>query len=363
MNLKTNPFSIKMSLMKGFKPTTITMCCELTSSVDIESLSKIIPVKILYDATGEKIEVNTLSKVDNKIKFYGTNGIIISCCYEDTFKGVRKGGKQLHKVVGLDLQINNKNINIKISSKKLQLTGAASKDGGANAFEKMCAVINQLQTKINSFKKYKKENLNIIKNIILFNYSFSKTKDFDTHFDKLILPILENENHHLSREEKEGIIDKYNTKYLDHIEYFKTYSLSPEEDEHSLSEILRIFLGGTKIVESEKRSLSLKGIRVINLLAMNKIEAEDKIPILHVIDAFSEKFPMMNRGVEEANRFHLKVPFTSGGKTFFHKFNFFATGTIRQHSPIDEKEARQIHSEIVEIIGKVLKKWDINVKS
>ncbi len=352
--------------MKFFRITTMTMCCEITYSLDVESLSKIVPLKIIRDEDGNQLKIDTTEKKD-KIGFYGANNVIISCGYENKYKGVRRGKKQLHKVIGIDLQIGNKNINMKISSKNFQLTGASSKDNGIAAFEKICSLANRLQSKINYFRKFSERKLSTLRNIILFNYTFKETGDLDSCFEKYIVPICNKKELEKSITEKEKlkIIENYNTRYSDVIDYFEIYTSSPEEDVHSIGEILRVFFSGTRIVEGE-RSLGCKGVRIINLLAMNKIECSRKIPILHVISALANKFPMMNRGVEEAGRFHIKSPFvpsngTEKNKTLFHKFNFFATGTIRQHSPSDEKEAYQVQSEIMEIVREVLNEWKIEI--
>lgn len=70
-----------------------------------------------------------------KILFFGTNGIIVSVRFENLSRGVRIGNAQLRNTVAVDLQMDDKNIHIKISKKKMQMSGILSEEMGLRAFE------------------------------------------------------------------------------------------------------------------------------------------------------------------------------------------------------------------------------------
>lgn len=142
---------------KDFNPSTVTMVSNFSMSINPLDLANYLPVVHLFDKkTGERLKLVSGSR--NSIKYYGIECIIISVCYKKIRRGMRTGA--MNNMVSVDLQYNNKNIHIKISSTTLTSVGTSDFEFGNNVFKIMTNHINMLNRNIKYIRNTDKEILN-----------------------------------------------------------------------------------------------------------------------------------------------------------------------------------------------------------
>src|SRR5437868_5497725 len=124
------------------KASTLTMTTPLNGVVDIDTLFRLLPITYPKTLSGGPIQI---PKSRGKIPFFGLEGIIISARYAKKSRGARVGGGFMSNVISVDLQTGQKNIHLKVSGSKLQLTGALSEEMGDRAFSTMCWHVNSVQ--------------------------------------------------------------------------------------------------------------------------------------------------------------------------------------------------------------------------
>jgi hypothetical protein len=129
------------------KASTITMTCDLSTTVNIELVFNLI--SILHPRNPDESRFIHPKNVRSKIPFFGIENAIVSAKYKGVSKGIRSGqNHMMNNVVSLDLNCMDKNINLKLARSKIQLTGATSYEMGEHAFNVLCAHINMIQTNL-----------------------------------------------------------------------------------------------------------------------------------------------------------------------------------------------------------------------
>ena len=137
--------------------STITMVSRISTVVNIELAYHFLSVMHPRNTDGSRF-IHPKSTRD-KIPFFGVNGAIVCLKYKGKIRGIRQNESQMNNVVSVDLQIHNKNVNIKLAKTNLQLTGASSEQMGNDAFSYICGHINMVQTHLNYAKSLNKETL------------------------------------------------------------------------------------------------------------------------------------------------------------------------------------------------------------
>jgi 2C-methyl-D-erythritol 2,4-cyclodiphosphate synthase len=112
--------------------STITMTATLTSSINIKSVFEILPIVHPRNPDGTKFMHPKNTR--EKIPYFGVENIIVCVKYINKIRGIRQNKKHMNNVISVDLQVYNKNINLKLAKNNLQLTGATSDVMGRNSF-------------------------------------------------------------------------------------------------------------------------------------------------------------------------------------------------------------------------------------
>lgn len=113
-----------------FRAVNIVMATHLSSVLDLRSIYTLL--------TTVAVDFTLQSKKDGgsrqKVPYFGMERVILSVRFGNQSRGIRKEGGQLRNVVSVDLQYAQKNIHLKISRTKIQLTGALTEEMGVGAF-------------------------------------------------------------------------------------------------------------------------------------------------------------------------------------------------------------------------------------
>jgi hypothetical protein len=125
------------------KASTITMTTSLNISVNIELAYDLFSV--LYPRNSDGSRFVHPKNIRNKIPYFGIPNSIICVKYKGKIRGIRQNEGQMNNVVSIDLQVCDKNINLKLAKTKIQLTGATTHEMGAHAFSVLCAHVNMIQ--------------------------------------------------------------------------------------------------------------------------------------------------------------------------------------------------------------------------
>jgi hypothetical protein len=139
---------IYMATLPTPKASTMTMTCDLSTTVNIELVFNL--VSILHPRNPDETRFIHPKNVRSKIPFFGIENAIVSAKYKGISKGIRSGqNHMMNNVVSLDLSCMNKNINLKLAKTKIQLTGATSAEMGEHAFNVICQHIDMIQNNLN----------------------------------------------------------------------------------------------------------------------------------------------------------------------------------------------------------------------
>jgi hypothetical protein len=316
------------------KPNSITLVCGLEGQINILNSYAYLPVSRLYDKKGDVIVYETIKddgkKKRLKMPFFGYNNIIVTCRMSNMTRGCRIKGKQFQNVLTIDYQLHNKNYNLKISSKKIQLTGALSEESGKEVYIRIITYIRSVQDLLTQLQnlsddqkiKYKNE---IIEHIY-HKKSYTIEKDIIDYF-KLIqdFPI----------DDKTGL-DKQHLCYT----------------ESEFSDKIDTLFEGIKLYTGEL-NLDLSTMDVVNAFFTHSIKNEDGDLPLALL--FNKLHPQFNCSFHNCISTQIRV--TIGCKTKpenFHRFFIFTTGTINQHSPTFYPESYKQYYRVITAIEKAL---------
>lgn len=171
---------------ENFEAANVVMVTSMTEPVNLKTLYRILPITYTNFIFGSKNENSKIRNSRVRIPYFGVENIIVSIRYNNMSRGVRNTGGQLKNVASIDLQHCEKNIHLKISESKIQLSGALSGLMGDSAFR---TVIKHMEMGSNNWKHVKSLPKNILDNTILHlkNTLDRELKDGDIYGDMEIV--------------------------------------------------------------------------------------------------------------------------------------------------------------------------------
>lgn len=107
----------------------VVLTAEILGRIDLKTLACLVPIVPVRYPDGNPVVIQ--GKV--KVPYFGMPNVLISARSKDASRGIRTGGVMAN-MVSIDLQCMEKNVNFKVSSKNLQVTGATSSEMGTYAF-------------------------------------------------------------------------------------------------------------------------------------------------------------------------------------------------------------------------------------
>lgn len=148
-----------------FKASNMVMVTPLLGNVDIAAVYHVLSLSRPRSVTGETIQI--VSGAREKVPYYGAPNTIVAIRYNGKSRGIRTGEGQLSNVVSIDLQCYDKNIHLKLSNGKIQLTGALSEEMGSGASQILCLHLNMAQDHIVHIRELSPEIRDLTRNWVL----------------------------------------------------------------------------------------------------------------------------------------------------------------------------------------------------
>jgi uncharacterized membrane protein len=138
---ETEPIPGMESCRMRHKTVNIVMTANVShdsnaTDIDLSSVAMMMP---MLDILGFNHKPNTKLK----IPYYGFENAVVSIRYGTYYRGVRVTAKPLKNNIYIDLQLRGKNQHLKVSSKKIHITGVRTEDTGS-----LC--ISVIKNKINN---------------------------------------------------------------------------------------------------------------------------------------------------------------------------------------------------------------------
>lgn len=313
-------------MKEAISANVITMVCDLGAKINPRRTFEFLPISVLRSAEDGK-PIVFFAKKDGKkvrlqVRYYNYDSIIISCREGNSSRGLRQGGDQLQHVVGIDLQLHGKNYNCKISTEKLQLTGALNAHNGTKVFEFVCKYLMDTQAYLNTIKElgrdiiprvlnyfYDDEECDLPNDILAYFNMIRDRRDY-THDDM--------DRTELTRKEFEGVLNRM----FDNPCIIEAGIPQPQD------------------------------IKAPNSFFTHSLGRKD-IPLVKL---FNHLMKAGFRNVYFNNTMSASVCLTIPRKDVdaLHRFVFFSSGTVRQHSPSFYEEAYEMYAAVFEEVDKFL---------
>jgi len=312
------------------KCSTITAKRTLSKcTLNLNHLSEYIPIVYILNNYNEKIVFDK----KEKLSFYGTNGILLSANYKGIHRGVRN--RVMENMLGLDLQIFERNVHLKLSSHNLMCVGAKSIEEVETAFNFISNIIENLKENILYIQSLKEEVY--IKNLKWFYKNLKNTTE------EMLIFI---ENHHY----------ECDTRFLETISFYIDDETSLKKKINKLRILEEPIYTGKEIDRSKSEINNSvfysKLFETSPKLLQDHIRLYELASFLHSKDIDAVYFNINSKifvyfDIEEEK---------NTNKRYKHRFSLHNFGTIRQISPTYHSEAYKYYVILVTLIKEFLAK-------
>ena len=143
--------TVKILSEDEFNSSTVTMASDLNTNINVFDVANYIPITHIYNTKNERIHLNSGTR--NSINYFGYEGIIITSCYKSIRRGVRIG--IMNNMMCIDLQLEGRNVHIKLSKNTITSVGTCEIQKGINAYKTVVSHINNLKHNIENFQNVK----------------------------------------------------------------------------------------------------------------------------------------------------------------------------------------------------------------
>lgn len=317
---------IKIVSFKEHKCSTVTAKRDFDENgIKIYEIAKYIPVVYLRDENNNIFHLH-----GKKIPFYFVNGIILSSNYKEIQRGIRK--RTMENMYGIDIQIFDRNIHVKISSKNMTCVGPKNIEEVDEVFDTICDIIENL--KENFLYMYSLDTETVDKNLKWFYNNLTDSTeqmldkiDANINIDKRFLTTLAlyiDDCNDLSKSIKELVDDIFEHKPI----FFESDKLVGSESEINNSVFyLNIFKEPVKRLEEYIMLFDLAKFLLEMGITVVYINTTGKLNICFDIE--EEKIK---------------------NKNYKHRFSLHNTGTLRQTSPTSHEESYECYKSLMTCI-------------
>ncbi len=340
------------------KASTITMTASLSSSININIAFEILSVLIPYNPDGTKFIHPENTR--NKIPYFGVEKAIVCVKYKGKIRGIRQNVGQMNNVVSVDLQVCNKNINLKLARNRVQLTGATSEEMGKSSFEILCSHINMIQNHLDYIRELNANIRNYTMKWIIDNVNMNN----DNTINKISYDYIQSES------EKDEMLDfkfasflyQYTTEYEKFSDYYNKFSRVLEicfSKENIILEDTTVYVINSKISNSvynyslnlEEKDISLLGLSKflyqrgfsVDYHPLISTHLKIVIPLDENNDNDSFEFSEDNNSSSGSS--------SSSNKIKTHRFSIHRGGvSIKQTSPSNSQLASEARTRLLDAI-------------
>lgn len=169
----------------NFKVANIITVAYLDQELNLQTIFDLLTILPNNFKIGTKIPGMNRETVP----FFGINGAIVGLKYGKEMRGIDRPCGHLESLIGVDLQCFNKNINLKVSHNKIQLTGAKSEQMAIDATLLLLKHFDMLMSHYKHVKSLSNEvQINtiewLISNLLYISENNLCVRSYDTAQDK-----------------------------------------------------------------------------------------------------------------------------------------------------------------------------------
>src|SRR5579871_3811794 len=133
-----------------FNPNNMVIVVRWDGEVILDSAFIALPILPIEELPTKRKKI--------KIPYYGVEDVLVSIRYKNEARGIRPIPKQPDNFVSIDLQINQRNVHIKLSSNNALVMGVTSIEEGRAAVECLLDTIYMSDQHMSYLKKCNKNN-------------------------------------------------------------------------------------------------------------------------------------------------------------------------------------------------------------
>lgn len=331
---------IKVLKKEDFIPSTIVVKGILSSKIDINILSKFLPIDHQFDEDNKRIKLISGSR--KHIEYYGPEGSIVSIGYKTIRRGMRTGA--MNNMVSLDMQLGGKNIHIKLSATSIMSVGTKTIDAGKKVVNKVIEHILSLQEYLNYSNSLTKEEKQENIDWLLKEIEFGQRKK----------EILRNLN----------LPENVNKKYIFFLlNYFDDYDDKKDFTNHIMSTKEDLIIC-EEIVSCNKYDIFNSVFHMQPITNPNfKMPLHKLAPFLADLGVSVSWHNALSEGcnvcfdIEEE-----KEGINHEDKSYKHRFTIYITSKIKQTSPTLKDEAYKYYLGLTNLIKLFFQQKDIDFK-
>jgi hypothetical protein len=336
--------------IESFIPNNMVVTVRWDGTINLNDASKTLPILTLD-------EKPTMKGGHVKIPYYGIENVIVSVRYKKSYRGMRKTSKNSDNFVSTDLQIDGKNVHIKLSTTNAVVMGVTEYQKAIDAIHCLFDIMKMSDDNLEYLRKSKAKNvdsvLSFISSMAIENKPSIGLPGYKEVVEKLAA---ENERlKSLSEKEIDFRLCMILLSYAYESETTESFTknigeitvCSPIEPEN-----VKILMDKCRVSNSAynyklifphvKDQVKLPGVFVLRNLANAIIQINDPniVPSHH---NWSYKYVYVAMSVDSPEP-------GNPDKQVIHRFNISEGGSIRQWSPSFTEKAFEIQKMLIHII-------------
>lgn len=346
---KEAPIKVEILPYEKYNPSTVTVVGYFNTTVDVKKIVNFIPINHVFDEHGERVKVKPGSR--KSIEYFGIDGVFISACRGNIKRGMRTGA--MNNMASLDIQFEEKNIHVKLSSTAITSVGTRGIETGEKVFNAMIENISELQEMIKFLRGIDKDKMEEY-----IDWFIDNTYDED---EGLIREsqFLKNLKHSGASKELRSIGRCFG-KYINDFD---------SDEQPELIEKIRELLEVEKIYSDD--NLECRDVTIYNsVYHISPIKKGDKdfsmplhklAPFLASVGLTVEYHNWSSEGVNVCvDALEQKHGSNHTHKEYKHRFIIHETTKIRQCSPTCKEEAYRNYLGIMKLLNMFFRERDIS---
>lgn len=333
-----------------FKTSNLVIVSNLSSEIlNLRQLYDCLVIHNIEYTVGTKL----LHMKREKVPFFGKNGIIIGLKYGKEYRGILRPKGHLNNLIGLDMQLKDKNNNIKIGSRKFHIMGVKSIKDCEDTLNFLCDHLDMTNKNFSVLLSLSEETKAKLREWVIANYGYIEEQTYKIKTFEECYSIVQNS----------PFDDPMELKALTYITMFVITCKDLIDYNELLGRLIsyksQLFKNTPKIsditicngvyVYSLKKSFSLFKVSQI----INKIKRDDMKPKYCVsFHNWSSKKQLkitLPINLENGDP-HGKTKL--GNKLAAHRFTISQNGSVKQYSPTSISDAHNAYLELVEDFNK-----------
>lgn len=330
-----------------FKPDNMVVNVTWDEKINLVKAFILLPI--------QPVEIDC-DKIKKKIPYYGIEDVIVSIRYKKQSRGIRPIPEKADNFVSIDLQINNKNVHIKLSENNVLVMGVVSVEKAIEATECLLDTIYMTDQNIKYLKSCEESEVKKAYKYVR-NLAVDGKKSLDLPDIELFNSRIKEDSIEIDERLAGLFLTKgYETDSLEVFDENVVYMLTTScisEDIISVNEyrICNSFYNYGLLIK--RNGLPLKACFILRNLAGSIINLNNE-NITSSHHNWHGKYTDVVISTYGVSKGKLLLDKGKNRNQHIHRFNISERGSIRQWSPSSVKEARIVHQYLLCILTDII---------